>query len=63
MRKRKLSLEKKLSLNKETVTTLTASNQQQLAGGKALTLLPNCAYTAAETCVTIPPGQMYCIAC
>ena len=64
MRKRKLPLEKKLSLNKEAVALLNASQQTQVAGGaQAITRLDECLVTRQETCVTIPPGQMYCIMC
>ncbi|MBV7530262.1 class I lanthipeptide [Chitinophaga sp. sic0106] len=64
MRKRKLPLEKKLSLNKEAVALLNASQQTQIAGGAAAaSVLIGCMVTNQATCVTIPPGQMYCIMC
>ncbi|WP_073087777.1 class I lanthipeptide [Chitinophaga jiangningensis] len=64
MRKRKLPLEKKLSLNKEAVALLNASQQTKIAGGAlAISRIDGCLVTSQETCVTIPPGQMYCIMC
>jgi hypothetical protein len=64
MRKRKISLEKKLSLNKETIAALNAQQQAVIAGGlPPRTLWSDCLNTKSETCVTIPPNQNACIAC
>lgn len=64
MRKTKLCLEKKLSLNKETIALLNTTQQAMIAGGlPPLTLRPPCSVTQYETCDTIPPHQMACIRC
>lgn len=64
MRKRKMPLEKKLSLNKESIALLNATQQAVIAGGLLpLTLRPPCMDTQLGTCNTIPPGQMFCVAC
>ncbi|MBV8253000.1 MAG: class I lanthipeptide [Chitinophaga sp.] len=65
MKKKTISLEKKLTLNKETVAFLNDSQKNSLAGGlPTTTVLPTrlCG-TLVDTCSTIPPGQMLCIAC
>ncbi|RAJ77419.1 hypothetical protein CLV59_107186 [Chitinophaga dinghuensis] len=63
MKKKKLSLEKKLALNKEAVAFLNASQKEALAGGiPPLTLKITC-ITSQDTCETIPPNQMECIYC
>ncbi|HVI44779.1 MAG TPA: class I lanthipeptide [Chitinophaga sp.] len=65
MKKKTILLDKKLSLNKATIASLTAEKQAQLAGG-AISLRTNCTncdYTRFETCVTIPPMQEACIYC
>jgi hypothetical protein len=64
MRKRKMPLEKKLSLNKESIALLNAPQQSMIAGGLLpLTLRPPCMDTRLDTCITIPPGQMNCVFC
>ncbi|MGO4293026.1 class I lanthipeptide [Chitinophaga sp. RAB17] len=64
MRKRKMPLEKKLSLNKESIALLNTTQQTMIAGGLLpLTLRPPCMDTQAETCVTIPPGRLDCVFC
>ncbi|MGO4293027.1 class I lanthipeptide [Chitinophaga sp. RAB17] len=64
MRKRKMPLEKKLSLNKESIALLNTTQQAMIAGGLApLTLRPPCLATQFETCVTIPPNRPNCIFC
>jgi len=64
MRKRKIPLEKKLSLNKETIALLNATQQARIAGGSPpLTLGPPCVDTQNATCATIPPGRLECIFC
>ena len=64
MRKRKMPLEKKLSLNKESIALLNATQQSMIAGGLLpLTLRPPCMDTQLDTCVTIPPRQQYCVFC
>ncbi|NIG54998.1 class I lanthipeptide [Chitinophaga sp. Cy-1792] len=60
MRKRKLPLEKKLSLSKETVAMLNAGHQQLIAGGMAIQPMAD---TVADTCATIPPGKKLCVLC
>ncbi len=57
MKKKKLSLEKKLSLNKETVASLSKQQQNQLAGG-AVTDFCN-TYDPQITCESRPrPGRV-----
>jgi hypothetical protein len=64
MRKRKLQLEKKLSLNKEAIALLNTAQQNMMAGGMApLTLRFPCVETQLATCDTIPPMQDQCIRC
>ncbi|PSL48024.1 hypothetical protein CLV51_102884 [Chitinophaga niastensis] len=64
MRKRKMPLEKKLSLNKETIAALNTQQQAAIAGGLQLfTRRFPCEYTLYETCATIPPHQQACVAC
>lgn len=59
-----MPLEKKLSLNKEAIAILNATQQARIAGGSPpLTLGPPCVDTQIATCATIPPGQQYCIFC
>lgn len=59
-----MPLEKKLSLNKEAIALLNATQQVMIAGGlPPLTLRPPCMDTQQGSCNTIPPGQMNCVAC
>jgi len=64
MKKRKIPLEKKLSLNKATVALLNSTQQDRIAGGlPPLTLGTLCQNTQNATCATIPPGRQYCVLC
>lgn len=63
MRKKKMSFEKKLSLNKETIASLNATQQATIAGGAVLTQDARCSYTYYETCMTIPVGEKLCVNC
>ncbi|MBV8253001.1 MAG: class I lanthipeptide [Chitinophaga sp.] len=65
MKKKTLSLEKKLTLNKEAVALLTVSQQQGIAGGLPTTTVMsrlNCV-TWQDTCETIPVGGASCVLC
>ncbi|MBV8253003.1 MAG: class I lanthipeptide [Chitinophaga sp.] len=64
MKKKKVSLEKKLTLNKEAIASLNAAQQDVIAGGNAFyTRQFTCTVTYQETCQTIPPGEMDCVIC
>ncbi|RAJ77417.1 hypothetical protein CLV59_107184 [Chitinophaga dinghuensis] len=65
MKKKKLSLEKKLTLNKEAVAFLNDAQQNMIAGGQPTTTVMSIRTcpTVVDTCSTIPPGQMACVAC
>lgn len=64
MKKKKLQLNKKLSLNKAAIASLNAAQQAEIAGGIApVTFPPRCLETYAATCETIPAGQMFCVVC
>ena len=64
MRKKKLSFEKKLSLNKETIASLNTAQLAVIAGGAApVTQDVRCSYTYYETCMTIPVGEKLCVNC
>jgi len=64
MRKRKMPLEKKLSLNKESIALLNDTQQSMIAGGLLpVTFRPPCLDTVLDTCVTIPPRQQDCVFC
>ncbi|NLR67957.1 hypothetical protein HGH92_26870 [Chitinophaga varians] len=57
MKKKKIQLEKKLTLKKETLTALTAHQQTQLAGGLAFA-------SRTPACETQPlTGRPFCILC
>ncbi|WP_147243582.1 class I lanthipeptide [Chitinophaga flava] len=63
MKKKQVSLQKKLILGKSTVATLNASQQQLIAGGlPTVTRILNCP-SNADTCATIPPGGHACQIC
>ncbi|MBV8253002.1 MAG: class I lanthipeptide [Chitinophaga sp.] len=63
MKKKKLSLDKKLTLNKEAVAFLNASQKEAVAGGiPPLTFKITC-ITSQDTCETVPPMQPECIYC
>jgi hypothetical protein len=58
MKKKTLSLEKKLSLNKETIATLSKQQKIELAGGIVNTLYCN-TYDPQMTCESHPrPGRV-----
>lgn len=59
MKKKKLSLEKKLSLNKEIVATLNKQQQQQLAGGAVTDFCDT--WDPQITCETRPRPGRYCV--
>ncbi|WP_160717330.1 class I lanthipeptide [Chitinophaga solisilvae] len=63
--KKKVALDKKLSFSKQTIASLTVSNQQRIAGGKGpVTLLPECSGdTWQETCITSPGPDYPCKFC
>ncbi|RAJ77421.1 hypothetical protein CLV59_107188 [Chitinophaga dinghuensis] len=63
MKKKKISLEKKLTLKKEAVASLNATQQQSIAGGAIFTRLLTCDVTREASCETIPPGEYNCIVC
>ncbi|WP_106528431.1 class I lanthipeptide [Chitinophaga niastensis] len=57
MKKKKLSLERKLSFTKKTVATLSKQQQNQLAGGAASQYCNT--YDPQDTCESHPrPGYM-----
>lgn len=63
MKKKQVSLQKKLILGKSTVATLNANQQQQIAGGlPTITRIIDCP-SNADTCATIPPGGHICQFC
>ncbi len=65
MKKKKISLDKKLTLNKEAIALLTVSQQQGIAGGLPTTTIQsmkNC-ITWQDTCETIPAGGASCVLC
>ncbi|RAJ77420.1 hypothetical protein CLV59_107187 [Chitinophaga dinghuensis] len=64
MKKKKVSLEKKLTLKKEAVASLNAMQQSAIAGGAAFyTKQFTCTVTYQDTCQTIPPGEFDCVIC
>jgi hypothetical protein len=61
MKKKNLQLEKKLTLNKETLINLSQEQLGSLAGGAPVTRV-----TCARECVTfatIRPGEQFCRPC
>ncbi len=57
MKKRDLKLNRKLTLNKETVASLAASEQIQVQGGESnLLICFNSKYTCASQLCTFAPG-------
>ncbi|NML40629.1 hypothetical protein HHL17_25760 [Chitinophaga sp. G-6-1-13] len=62
MRKKKIALGKKLSLNKAAISTLTMQ-QQAVVGGGPFTVMPRCIETVVQTCITYMPGQDQCYIC
>ncbi|RBL90152.1 class I lanthipeptide [Chitinophaga flava] len=65
MKKKQVSLSKKLTLGKSTVGALNASQQEQIAGGIPTTTVTsriNCP-TVLDTCATIPVGSHLCQFC
>lgn len=65
MKKKQISLEKKLMLNKETIADLNAQQTELLAGGAAKFTRPiECGVeTNNETCVTFRPTRPFCEIC
>lgn len=66
MKKKKVSLQRKLELNKETIASLNAAHQSAVVGGlPPLTRDVRCIITndGSDTCATIPPGQINCVFC
>ncbi|WP_212004894.1 class I lanthipeptide [Chitinophaga sp. HK235] len=63
MKKKKVSIERKLSFNKQTVAQLNDRQQQLIAGGLELTRLTDCPTGQQRTCPTIPPAGMMCVRC
>ncbi|WP_212004896.1 class I lanthipeptide [Chitinophaga sp. HK235] len=66
MKKKQVSLSKKLTLGKSTVGALNVSQQELIAGGIPTTTVTftriNCP-TFLDTCATIPPGAQLCQFC
>jgi hypothetical protein len=64
MKKKQLSLHKKLCLNKEIISELNAQQQILIAGGALPpTRVVACISGAAATCATIPPRMDHCVFC
>jgi hypothetical protein len=62
MKKKKLSLNKKLFLDKATVITLNAAKQSALAGGRGYTQAANCnTWDPQEGCESHPRPGVYCL--
>ncbi|WP_291910149.1 class I lanthipeptide [Chitinophaga sp. CB10] len=59
MKKKKISLEKKLSLKKTTVAELSKTEQKSLAGGAATQYCNT--YDPQETCETHPRPGYQCV--
>ncbi|SKA38009.1 hypothetical protein SAMN04488128_104377 [Chitinophaga eiseniae] len=64
MKKKNITIGKKLSFNKETIAALNVGQQQLIAGGATIvTKLVNCTTGLDETCPTIPFTGHACIRC
>lgn len=59
MKKKKISLERKLSLTKETIASLTKQQQQEVAGGAASQFCQT--YDPQLTCETHPRPGYVCL--
>ncbi|NSL90913.1 hypothetical protein ECE50_029080 [Chitinophaga sp. Mgbs1] len=62
MKKRKISIERKLSFNKATIASLNPAQQHHIEGGAPITFQINC-QTRQVTCQTIPYTERLCRPC
>ncbi|MCW3465552.1 class I lanthipeptide [Chitinophaga nivalis] len=61
--KKKITLNKKLFLNKATVVALNQQQQLTLDGGRPWTFDAGCGGTFDATCATVRPGEQHCRFC
>ncbi|MGN7824238.1 class I lanthipeptide [Chitinophaga sp. 22536] len=62
MKKKKISINRKLMLGKSPVASLNNLQQEMVAGGMAATLIVNCP-SRVETCATAPSPTRPCQFC
>ncbi|MBC9932856.1 class I lanthipeptide [Chitinophaga qingshengii] len=62
MKKKKVAIGRKLSLNKATIAALNAAQQAKIAGGFFITRPIECE-SFVETCVTVHVKTGYCEIC